>query len=483
MTRYIFVPHAFIYATLLFSLGSAALLGAETASPPKVTLSPGDNIQAAVAAAPTGTTFTLRSGTYRMQSVQPLDGDVFIGEGTVILNGSKILSFQLDPAGSGLWAANAIASTINHGGCQTTYPLCGYTQDLFIDNVLQTPVSSPQGMKPGTWYFDRAKNIVYAPSNPVGHVVELGMKQYAFYGGATNVRINNLTVEKYAAPAQNGAVGGPTIKSANGWVVNNVEARWNHGRGISLGGSNSQILNSFIHHNGQLGISLYGTGCQAINNEISWNNYAGFNASWEAGGSKFWATTNLVVRSNYVHDNLGPGLWTDTNNVNTLYESNTVINNLNEGIKHEVSYSAIIRNNTVKGNGTTKTVWLWNSQIEVQNSSSVEVYGNTVEVQAGSGNGIGLINQKRGSGTQGPWAAANNYVHNNTVTYLGQNGASGLVDDTGGTPALGNRFDSNRYITSSADATRHHWVWAPSKGYEWPAFKAMGQETNGDCCK
>jgi len=378
MTRYIFVPHAFIYATLLFSLGSAALLGAETASPPKVTLSPGDNIQAAVAAAPAGTTFTLRSGTYRMQSVQPLDGDVFIGEGTVILNGSKILSFQLDPAGSGLWAANAIASTINHGGCQTTYPLCGYTQDLFIDNVLQTPVSSPQGMKPGTWYFDRAKNIVYAPSNPVGHVVELGMKQYAFYGGATNVRINNLTVEKYAAPAQNGAVGGPTIKSANGWVVNNVEARWNHGRGISLGGSNSQILNSFIHHNGQLGISLYGTGCQAINNEISWNNYAGFNASWEAGGSKFWATTNLVVRSNYVHDNLGPGLWTDTNNVNTLYESNTVINNLNEGIKHEVSYSAIIRNNTVKGNGTTKTVWLWNSQIEVQNSSSVEVYGNTV---------------------------------------------------------------------------------------------------------
>jgi parallel beta-helix repeat protein len=180
---------------------------------------------------------------------------------------------------------------------------------------------------------------------------------------------------------------------------------------------------------------------------------------------------------------MGVGLWTDNNNVNTLYESNTVINNLNEGIKHEVSYSAIIRNNTVKDNGKTKTVWLWNSQIEVQNSSNVEVYGNTVEVQALSGNGIGIINQNRGSGTLGPWVAANNYVHNNTVTYLDQHGISGLADDTRGNKAIGNRFDSNRYITPKGDAMRYHWIWAPNKGYQWHSFKSMGQETNGDCCR
>jgi hypothetical protein len=458
-------------------------LEAQTTTPPQVTLSPADNIESAVAAAPEGTTFVLRPGVYRMQSVKPKNGDIFNGQRGVILNGSQILSFQFDPAGSGLWVANATASTINQGGCQSAYPLCGYTQDLFIDNVLQTPASSLQGVKPGTWYFDRAKNIVAVPSNPTGHMVELGMQQYAFYGGATNVKISNLIVEKYAAPAQTGAVGGAAVLSANGWVVNNVEARWNHGRGISLAGSNSQILNSFIHHNGQLGISLYGTGCQAINNEISWNNYAGFTPAWEAGGSKFWATTNLVLKSNYVHDNQGGGLWADNNNVNTLYDSNTVINNLNEGIKHEVSYSAIISNNIVKGNGTTKTVWLWNSQIEVQNSSNVQVFGNTVEVQSGSGNGIGIINQNRGSGTLGPWVAANNYVHNNTVTYLGVNGISGMVDDTGGNAAVGNRFDSNHYITLNADPTRYHWVWGANRGYEWTPFQTMGQEIHGNCCK
>jgi hypothetical protein len=467
---------------LLISVPWSAFLRAQVPTLPSVTLSPGDNIQSAVNAAPPGTTFVLQSGVYRMQSVKPHNGDTFTGQGNVVLNGSQILSFQLDPAGSGLWIASATASTVNHGDCQKAYPLCGYTQDLFIDNVLQTPVSSRQAIPLGSWYFDRAHNSVYLPSNPAGHLVELGMTQYAFYGGATGVTISNLTVEKFATMAQNGAIGGATILSADGWVVDNVESRWNHGRGISLGGSNSQILNSFIHHNGQLGIALYGTNCQATNNEISWNNYAGFSATWEAGGSKFWGTTNLVVRSNYVHDNKGPGLWTDTNNVGTLYDSNTVINNQNAGIAHEVSYNAIIRNNTVKGNGNTSTVWLWNAQIDLQNSSNVEVYGNTVEVPTGGGNGIAIINQNRGSGSHGQWVATGNYVHDNTVTYLGNSGLSGLVDDTGGNTAVGNRFDFDHYIIQNYSATRVHWAWVPFIGYNWTGFQALGQERHGTCC-
>jgi hypothetical protein len=341
--------------------------------------------------------------------------------------------------------------------------------------MLQTPVNSASGLKPGNWFFDRTNGIVHVPSNPAGHHVELGGQAYAFTGNASNVQINNLIVEKYCAQAQIGAVGGSS--TGTGWVVNKVESRWNHGRGISLG-SGSQISNSFIHHNGQLGISLTGANSKAIGNEISWNNYAGFVAGWEAGGSKFWATTNLVVQSNYVHDNLGPGLWTDINNVGTLYDSNTVINNLNEGIKHEISYTAIIRNNIVKGNGNTPTVWLWNSQIEVQNSSNVQVYGNTVEVPVGGGNGIGLINQNRGTGTLGPWVAANNYVHGNTITHLGDNGASGLVDDTGGNAAVGNQFDSDHYILPHTGKT--HWVWITGKS--WAAFQAVGEEVHGVCC-
>jgi hypothetical protein len=467
-----------IFLSITIGLPCAAFVAAQTSNAPAVTLSPGNDIQAAVNAAPAGTTFVLLAGLYRMQSVQPKSGDIFNGQGSVDLNGSQVLSFQPDPAAVGLWVANAKANDSAPGSCVAAHPLCKYIQDLFVDNVLQVPAANTQGMKPGAWYFDRAHGNVYLAINPAGHTVELGMQEYAFYGNATGVQLNNLIVEKYATPAQTGAVGGPVVRSANGWVVNKVEARWNHGRGISLGGSNSQILNSFIHHNGQLGISLYGANCSAINNEISWNNYAGFNPGWEAGGSKFWATTNLQVKSNYVHDNIGAGLWTDNNNVGTLYDSNTVINNLGPGITHEISYNAIIRNNTVKGNGNTSTVWLWNSQIGVQNSSNVEVYGNIVEVPAAGGNGIGIINQNRGTGTQGPWVAANNYVHNNTITYLGTHGETGYVNDTGGSLSAGNRFNFNHYIVKSGGTG--HWTWNPV--LNWSQFLAMGQETNGKCC-
>jgi hypothetical protein len=101
-----------------------------------------------------------------------------------------------------------------------------------------------------------------------------------------------------------------------------------------------------------------------------------------------------------------------------------------------------------------------------------------MEVPSGGGNGIALINQNRGSGTMGAWVAANNYVHDNTVTYLGVKGLSGLADDTKAGAAVGNRFDSNRYILRNGGAI--HWSWFRS--LDWRGLQAVGQEAHGKCC-
>src|ERR1700693_106938 len=45
-----------------------------------VTLSPGANVQSIVSANPEGTTFVFQPGISRLQSIQPLNGDSFVGQ-------------------------------------------------------------------------------------------------------------------------------------------------------------------------------------------------------------------------------------------------------------------------------------------------------------------------------------------------------------------------------------------------------------------
>ena len=171
-----------------------------------------------------------------------------------------------------------------------------------------------------------------------------------------------------------------TSTDARGWLVSNVTARWNHGVGLFFG-PETRVSGGSFSHNGQLGIGGTGEGSTIDGVEIAYNNYAGYNSGWEAGGTKFARTRNLVVRNSCVHHNAGPGLWTDIDNIDMLYQGNKVFLNADDGIKHEISYDAIIRNNVVAHNGTSGfDVWLWGSQILIQNSSNVEVYDNLVEV-------------------------------------------------------------------------------------------------------
>ena len=422
-----------------------------------VTLNPGADVQAAVNAAPAGTLFRLTAGVYRMQSVKPKANDAFSGSGIVDFNGSQVLTFK---ASGSQYVASAKFDNFQHGNCLPAYPLCGFDQDLFIDSVLQTKATSAVGLKAGSWYYNHATNTVYIPTNPAGHTVELGMSTYAFYGNAPNVTISGITVEKYANPAQTGALGGDGPGWANGlgtgWVFENCESRFNHGSGAYLG-SGDKMYKCYVHHNGQQGVKATGTNVNIIDNEISWNNQAGFDTGIEGGGGKIMGTTNLLFQSNYVHDNLGEGLWADTDNIYTTYEDNTFANNENGGLMHEISYNAVIKNNTFLGNAPHQLIWMENGQILVQNSPNVEVYNNNVQVPTTGGNGITVVNQNRGSGKYGSYTATNDYVHNNLITYLGTTGFSGIGDDTSPHASSGITFDYNKYVVTGGGTK--HWFW------------------------
>jgi hypothetical protein len=409
-----------------------------------IALNPRQNIAAIVNSAPAGTTFLFSPGTYRMQSIVPKDNDIFHGNGAAILNGAQLLAMEPD---DGRWSVLAPQGPIAQptpSHCGEHYPLCWIFNDLFIDDQVQAPVQSLAALGAGQSFYDEASKKLYIATNPAGHKVELGTTMFAFSGMATGVYIDHLIVEKYASPILGGAVGGANAR-AHSWTVLKVEARWNHAIGISLGaGSLIEACNA--HHNGQMGITAHGENIAILNNEIAFNNYAGYNKDWGAGGTKFSGTSNLVVRSNYVHDNLGQGLWTDIDNIHTLYEKNTVVNNTGEGIRHEISYDAIIRHNLLRGNKAGIVVVL---------SPNVEVYGNVVEVPADGTDGIRLANGSRGVGQFGPHVAHDDHVHNNIVTYLGPAGRSGLSGPLAS--ATGMIFDSNEYHILGGRGK--HWLW------------------------
>jgi hypothetical protein len=409
---------------------------------------------------------------YRLYQIKPRDGDSFLGEGTsTVLSGAAVLGPFEKFGGTRYRARFAAPGEALHGNCATNAPLCDHTADCFLDSKPLHRVGDITNVRPGTCLLDTARNVVFLGDDPAGRVLEVSTAQAAFSGPAVDVTISGLTVEKYASPAQMGAIGGQY--PGRHWNISNCTVRWNHGAGILVSDS-SAVSDNRVIQNGQLGIAGHGANILIQNNEIASNNYAGFDIGWEAGGAKFSHTGNLTVKGNHVHDNSGPGLWTDMENDNVTYEANKVVNNSGEGIKHEISFAARIHGNFVSGNGKAQSIWLWGSQILIQNSSGADVSQNTVVVPRDYGNGIGVILQNRGK-----YVARDNVVHDNDITHLDPaRGYSGIACDYDLEAALipTNHFNGNHYHVSSPRGS--HWFWRTA--VTWGDFRReYGAETQG----
>jgi hypothetical protein len=439
---------------------------------------PGQSIQLAVDGNVAGATFCIKSGTHRLQEIRPKSYQSFIGESGAVLSGAKLLT-AFTREGSYWVAAGQTQGGTLSGACRDAYPRCNRAENLFINDVQLRHVATLAEVGPGKYHFNYDTDKIYFYDDPTGKNVETSIIPYAFLSNsAGSVTITGLIVEKYATPAQQG-----TIKTVGGnaWIVENNEVRLNHGFGIAMS-NGIQVLRNHVHHNGQMGVG--GSSNQGLvdGNEISYNNWAGFNPYWEAGATKFTFSDGLTVRNNFVHHNDGSGLWTDINNINILYENNRVEDNTINGIFHEISYRAIIRNNISRRNGTLKPFpgWVEGSGIVVSNSSDTEVYGNTVEDNY---QGIMGVETDRGAGPYGTYTLRNLYVHHNTVIQKanlgGGSGRTGLVQANGQSYAYtnaNNRFVSNSYFLGTF-ANYFHWNHQEINETQW---KAYGQDVTGE---
>lgn len=296
--------------------------------------------------------------------------------------------------------------------------------------------------------------------------------------GPSNVTIRGFVIQDYETPLQRGAIqdyNGP------GWIIQNNHITKDAAAGVATG-SSVRVLGNLIDHNGQEGFSAHGNGGLYQDNDIAYNNYnLTVDASWEAGGGKAYGTRNLTFKSNYVHDNGGPGLWADTNNIYTKFDDNTVSNNWGPGIYEEVSYDATIINNTITGNGMPSSPgrgnrlgWAWDAGIQIRESGAqtasapLIISGNKV---ANNYNGISLIQSPNmdcpaGAGKYGPCRVQNVLVKNNWISMT--QGATGAYQDGAGMAIFtryNNIFLNNYYCVPSANH--------PNDGYSYGWFAWM----------
>lgn len=443
-----------------------------------------DDVQEVIDTNLPGTTFCLAAGTYRLEApLEPKEGDSFIGQQGTVLNGSKVLT-GWRKNGSVWFAAGFLPPAPgDHGQCLESVPTCGYTEDIFLDKKRLNRVDSLAAVTTETVYADYRTNTITIGDDPRRHLLEQAVAPSLIRAPVDEVTVANLVLEQAANEAQVGAVEARQVKPRRagvGWRIIHNEVRLNHGVGLGFADA-ATVTANFIHHQGQLGFGAWGAGSVVSNNEISFNGAAGYSSEWEAGGSKSWLTDRQTLTHNYVHDNRGPGLWTDTGNMDTYYEYNEITDNWGAGIQHELSYDATIRYNEISGNGRRHKGWAWEAGIQIQSSGGtrlIEIAYNAVKDNA---NGITLLDSGNRAEDRpapyGPHVVQNVWVHHNTVT-MSAGQTTGAVEDNGD-PGIftrnHNRFEANTYYLPSL--TEPYFAWADTD-LNWREWQALGNDND-----
>jgi hypothetical protein len=449
-------------------------------------LEPGVDIQATIDEAPPGATLCLEPGIYRLAApLVPKTGQTFVATRAreAIISGARAVDPSQITRSGDHWV---IGSQIQQGPVLTTngfdecrpaeYEGCRYPEQVFLDDDSLWQVTNLSELSTGEFFFDYTADRIYLADDPAGRRIEVGLAQAGFGGrDVEDVTIDGLVVERFNTPAQ-----GAALHSGPGWVITNCEVRYNNGGGI-FSNSDSIVDGCYVHHQGQIGMIGQGTNLIVENSEIAYNGVNGYNYGWEGGGSKWVGTSHLTVRNNHVHDNAGSGLWTDVDNINTLYENNRVERNSTTGIVHEISYDAVIRNNVIRHNGWDHPIQgdVWGAGILIDQSTNVEVYGNSLKDNAA---GITAVQQPEGSGAYGLRETRDLYVHDNIV-HQATGIVAGLSASSSPNGALyytskGNRWEENTYFLGRPDDGLHfRWSDGPVDARAW---KSYGHDVGGE---
>lgn len=442
------------------------------------TVQPGESIQAALDQGPPGRTICLSSGTHRVR--EPLDlrsGARLVGKPGARLNGAKIIR-RWNRKGRA-WVARrqrtgpTIQCMSGVSCSEVLHKESILADDVFVDGIpLRRVLSKKQLGRPttrptrGRYFFNYKVNKIWINLRPTRRRVEVAVAEGLIEGGndVQDVTVEGLVLEKAAGF-------GVSSENGTGWTIRNNEVRLNHTKGIRVW-AGARILGNHVHHNGQYGVAASdGPGIVVEGNRIHHNNLADYRIAdgfWDAGGTKFVRTSDLVFRGNEVYSNNGDGVWIDIDSTGATIQGNTIDENARFGVFYEISKQGTIVGNTLRGNGE--------DAIQITSSADVEAAANTIVVspQDPEGGGITLVQDDRE--TEG-YVLQDASVHDNTLTMC--RGTSGASKSFGADAIFNERnnvFDRNTYRVPDVGTRAWQWLNGVRTWAEWRSF---GQDPSG----
>jgi parallel beta-helix repeat protein len=361
-------------------------------------VSPGESLQSVINSAKPGDVITLRGGTYRqpmidVRSSGAKDAPITIqgapGE-KVVLKGSRVVTnwLQHDKVHSiwklGNWKINSQQLFCDGKPLQQIGVQNRWNTEIAFDNYVCLP---PQGKdlsdlsstqfatkySGGAFFYDKNSATLYARlpqnANPNRKLMEASTEMAVLRGHmASYVHLKNLTLSHCNGTAD-GLRHGVLWIGGQGWNVEDCTISWGDAGGVHLIGENHTLRNCRIENNGFVGIDVLGAN-EASNWDryttrtsqnllfenltLTGNNYRRAFDQWHAGGAKIIpGVRGATFRGCTVKNNLGAGLWFDTDWGDNLVENNLVDGNTC-GIWWEISetlpgdrHGIIIRNNRV----------------------------------------------------------------------------------------------------------------------------------------
>jgi hypothetical protein len=447
-----------------------------------------------------GQTYVLKAGVHRLTNTINLAWrgsrtDQLYGENGAIISGAVNLGpwLQGNWPGGDTWWGLYISRPAPNGNipCDPDFPNANYPDVVFRGGVALTErqgwgasLDANEFCYPGAYYLHQT-------SDPnLGLPYQVATRQFnAVNFMGFGARMGNLIIEGFATPGDQGAV------FMYLGTLENCEIRCNHGIGVSMSdvsGNTLTVKNNYIHHNGLSGI--YGAGGLVKNNEIAWNNNSRFDPFWGGGGSKFHTDGDgVTIEANYSYRNHGPGLWSDIQNVNHVYQYNICELNDRMGIFFEIGDIANIHHNIARRNGINDP-WDFDAAGIVGTSSPhVTVDSNILDRNAGGG--VAAVRDNRGVLTG--FVASNNLVSlvQSTVFTMEDGfegmgaflmGGSGTTAEAlwanelcseGHVPFTGNKYYGD--LNAPRVPGTGKWLHTASTWYDWNAWKGIGQDTSG----